>query len=316
LELEYRADNKRSTANGIRMVINNLIDYQKSEIIYTRDITVDFLKGFERYLKKLYEQIRTKGPNVNQLTRMPGLKESSIATQFFLFKLIFNSIRNKYYDQNTSEYKISNYPFKLFKISTPVPSEDEKKELPIPFIKIVRDCKTRPGSVAELVQHINMLSFYLCGLKGKDIYNLNKIKNGRISYNRSKTEGKRKDNAYIGIKVIPEAEILLDKYLVKIRTRYKNSHCLQKAICNGNVALKNLICEQFPDSKYLSYELLFGIFRHAFADEIHNKLGYKIAQVGEALNHGYITITHRYIKKKWDLIDEMQAGVVDLLREK
>ncbi|WP_184656877.1 phage integrase SAM-like domain-containing protein [Pedobacter cryoconitis] len=91
MELEYRADDKRSTANVIRMVINNLIDYQKSEIIYTRDITVDFLKGFERYLKKLYEQIRTKGPNVNQLTRMPGLKESSIATQFFLFKLIFNS---------------------------------------------------------------------------------------------------------------------------------------------------------------------------------------------------------------------------------
>ncbi|NGM63921.1 hypothetical protein G5B43_01445 [Sphingobacterium sp. SGR-19] len=56
-----------------------------------------------------------------------------------------------------------------------------------------------------------MLSFDLCGINAVDLYQLSErdIRDGRVDYNRSKTEGKRKDNAFISIKIVEEARPLL-----------------------------------------------------------------------------------------------------------
>src|SRR3546814_367522 len=80
-----------------------------------------------------------------------------------------------------------------------------------------------------------MLSFYLCGMNAVDLYQLTErdIRNGRVDYNRSKTEGKRQDIAFISIKIINEAKPLLEKYIGKLSLRYSGCDCLTWALFKG-----------------------------------------------------------------------------------
>jgi len=45
-----------------------------------------------------------------------------------------------------------------------------------------------------------------------DLFNVTEIKNGRLEYKRTKTTGRRKDNAFILVKIEKEAQVLIDKY--------------------------------------------------------------------------------------------------------
>jgi hypothetical protein len=110
-------------------------------------------------------------------------------------------------------YKIKHYPFKRYKIgSAPL---TKKRNITIEQVKAIRDCETPKESRAELARDLFMLSFYLCGMNAVDFYNLRKkeIKNDRIEYNRAKTKGRRRDNAFISIKLIDEAKPILKSTL-------------------------------------------------------------------------------------------------------
>ena len=66
-----------------------------------------------------------------------------------------------------------------------------------------------------MAKELYMLSFYLCGMNAVDIYHTTpkNVRNGRIEYNRAKTKGRRKDRAFISIKIVDEAKPLIEKYL-------------------------------------------------------------------------------------------------------
>src|SRR3546814_12578481 len=105
--------------------------------------------------------------------------------------------------------------------------------------------------------------FYLCGMNAVDLYQLTErdIRNGRVDYNRSKTEGKRKDNAFISIKIINEAKPLLEKYIGKLSLRYSGCDCLNWALCKGMEQLRKLT--GIP-------ELTLYWARHTFASTARN----------------------------------------------
>lgn len=73
------------------------------------------------------------------------------------------------------------------------------------YVVAIRDCDTKPNSLAKLFKDLFMLSFYLCGMNAKDMYLIKDFNEDRISYNRGKTKDKRKDSAFISIKKIPES---------------------------------------------------------------------------------------------------------------
>lgn len=67
-----------------------------------------------------------------------------------------------------------------------------------------------------------------------DLYQITEreVRNGRLDYNRSKTQGKRKDNAFISIKIVDEAKPLLEKDLGKLCERYLSANCLNLVFYN------------------------------------------------------------------------------------
>ena len=88
-----------------------------------------------------------------------------------------------------------------------------------------------------------MLSFYLCGINAGDIYNIRKtdIVNGRICYNRVKTNGRRRDNAFISLKVVDEAKPLIEKYIETFLKHYPTYNGLNTVLSKG---VKDL-CERY-----------------------------------------------------------------------
>lgn len=107
-----------------------------------------------------------------------------------------------------------------------------------------------------------MLSFYLCGINAIDFYKIDYvIKNGRIEYKRSKTANRRKDNAFISIKVPRGAKPLLQKYQGVLNGRYASISNLNKAL---SVEMKELqVLTGIP-------KVTFYWARHAFGNLARN----------------------------------------------
>jgi integrase len=143
-----------------------------------------------------------------------------------------------------------------------------------------------------------------------DLYHLTRkdIRNGRVDYNRSKTEGRRKDNAFISIKIIEEAKPLLDKYIEKLPVRYFHYDGLDTALSEGMKQLRKL-------TGIPGITLYWA--RHTFATIARNACRISKDDVALALNH--VDDEHRttdiYIEKDWGIIDEVQIKVVTLFRK-
>jgi integrase len=153
-----------------------------------------------------------------------------------------------------------------------------------------------------------MLSFYLCGTNAVDFYNLRKkdIKHGRLEYNRAKTKGRRRDNAFISIKLIKEAKPLLEKYIELLPKRYKTYSGLDTALSEGMKELRKITGID---------EITFYWARHTFANTARNACRMSKDDVALALNHideGHRT-TDIYISKDWKIVDEVQEKVVGML---
>jgi integrase len=176
-------------------------------------------------------------------------------------------------------------------------------------VTAIRDCVTKAGSRAELAKEIYMLSFYLCGMNAVDFYHLTRkdVRNGRIDYNRAKTQGRRKDNAFISIKVIEEAKPLLEKYIEKLSVRYSTYGVLDTALSQGMKQLRKMT--DIPGATIYWA-------RHTFATVARNACRIIKDDVALALNH--VDDEHRttdiYIEKDWSIVDEVQIKVIGLLR--
>jgi len=91
-----------------------------------------------------------------------------------------------------------------------------------------------------------MLSFYLCGMNAVDFHAANyRTINGRIEYYRSKTKSKRKDNAFVSIRLILTAKILLQRYK-DINQHYKTVNNLNKALNKGLKEIGRVAIKKVP----------------------------------------------------------------------
>jgi integrase len=140
-----------------------------------------------------------------------------------------------------------------------------------------------------------MLSFYFCGMNAVDFYNKQYVINkGRIEYFRSKTKSKRKDRAFISIKIPSEAESLL-QFAASIPSRYNSIGNLNKAISKGMAELCMLT--KISGLQYYS-------FRHSFGTHARNTCRKSKDDVALALNHidqGRKT-TDIYLAKDWTIM--------------
>lgn len=300
-----KAAGKKSSAGTLQAVVNNLVDFAKSDVIYTNSITSDLLRKYEAYLRKPYTQTRTNQLGKQVTVKQPGMSDAGIFAHMKDFRILYNAAREKYNDLDTGVIRIANYPFKAYKLVPP--KDPEPRALPLQLVRQIRDAVLVKGSREEIGRDMFMLSFYMLGMNAVDIYEFTGIVKGRASYSRSKTKEKRSDNAYISVHVPEPAKVLFAKYKPGLlQKRYSKVEQFRKAVALGLTSL----AARLEVDKFGFYDA-----RHTVATEARNTLGYSVADVGEALNHkrAESRITDKYIKKDWRLLDEIQERVIALL---
>lgn len=292
-----RSEGKTASAATFVTVVNGLRDYFKNSPVMITDITYNFLVNYEKFLRTPRKIIRQG--NKTQVDRLTKVSDAGLHNHMRDLRLLFNAARDFYNDEDLGIIKIKHYPFKKYKVGQP--PETEKRKMSVEWIKSFRDEPLEPGSRKELARDLYMLSFYLCGMNAADLYELEPTKSDRINYSRRKTRGKRRDKAFISIKIVDEARPLYDKYAGKLQERYSTHHTLDQAINRG-----------MPEG------VDFYSARHSFGDFARNICRFSMDDIGLAMNHKDRSnrTTDIYISKDWSIVDEVQAGVVGLLNQK
>jgi hypothetical protein len=106
----------------------------------------------------------------------------------------------------------------------------------------------------ELARDMFILSFYLYGTNAVDFYHASaaNVIDDRFEYRRSKTQGRRQDEAFISIKIVDEAKPLLEKYLGQLNSRYGAYDYLDYALYKGMKGLRELT--GLPELTYTGHD--------------------------------------------------------------
>ncbi len=239
-------------------------------------------------------------------------------------RAIFNEAKNVYNNEELGIVRIHNSPFS--KYTPPESPESRKKGLEISThakskssrnaeidlkqivetIKLIRDVEIE-NTADSIARDLFMLSFYMSGTNANDFHAYLLDKNiERFGYNRNKTRGKRKDKAFISIKVTEEAKPLVEKYAGYLQERY----ALPKAINNRlSESFKLRLGDVFGIPNFTYYHA-----RHFFAT-LAGFCGYDDFDIQRALNQKTNTMAAVYTARDWSKIDEIQRAVLDLLKD-
>ena len=303
-------EKKKNSAGTLRSVVNSLKDFFRRDLVLISEINSSMLKHYEKYLLTTRKLIRLHRRGTQFTIISPPLSVSGLYNHLRDLRILFNLARNHYNDEDLGIIRISHYPFKSYKLQKP--PETRKRNLPIDSIRKIRDYQ--PEKIqkrAELARDLFMLSIYMCGTNAVDFYHINKdnINNGRLEYKRAKTKEKRSDQAFISIKIVDQAEPLLNKYLGKLSTRFSTNTGLSVALSTGMRILQKEL--DIP-------EVTYYWARHSFATIARNTCRRSKDDIALALNHvdeGRKT-TDIYIEKDWSIIDEVQQAVINEITPK
>ncbi|MEH3114500.1 tyrosine-type recombinase/integrase [Pedobacter terrae] len=303
-----KSHGRDGTANNFRSAINHLIDYFGKEEIFIDEITSQMLRSYEAFLRKPRTLHRIHRNGTKFQIESKGLTDAGIACAMRDLRGLFNVARDTFNDEDLGLIRIKHYPFKKYKIK-PAP-ETRKRNIDIDTIKKIRDFKPRiPDGIEAITRDLFMLSFYACGTNAIDIFHLKNqnLYNGRMEYNRMKTKDKRRDRAFISIKIIDEMKPILDKYVGTLHERFSTATGMNTALSQGF----DKICTTLEIPR-----ISFYWARHSFATIARNKCRKSKDDVALALNHvdEARKTTDIYIEKDWSILDEVQNAVVSLLR--
>jgi integrase len=300
-----KANEQTKSVANYKTVRNSLSDFVKGQPLPIENITISFIAAYERYLRNEREMVRKDQFGREYKMKGKALGDASVHCYLRDFQGFFTASMAFYNKPSLGLIPITYNPFDEYKIVEA--PQTEKRNLSTEQLLRVKDTVTAPGSRAELAQKLSLLSFYLCGINAVDLYKMQyKIINGRIEYKRSKTRGKRKDQAFISIKLVPEAVDLL-KFATSLPERYASVTNLNHALSKGMSKLSMLT--KIPGLQYYK-------FRHTFGTLARNECKISKDNIAEALNHvdhGRKT-TDIYLAKDWSIIDEVQIKVIRYVR--
>jgi len=306
--IEYLKENGREPySRTFRKIRNSLTDFFGRSNVSINEIHSNMLYGYERFLKNPRKQKR-----VNQLqkvveTQEKGLSKGGLHAHMRDLRTLFNEAKRKNNNDELGIIRIKHYPFTKYKVGSPPATK--KRNFDVDQVITIRDCKVPESSRIELARDMFMLSFYLCGTNAVDFYQSSEINvvNGRFEYNRSKTQGRRQDEAFISIKIVDEAKALLEKYLGKLSSRYGAYDYLDYALYKGMKGLREITGIN---------ELTLYWARHTFGTLARNECRMSVDDIAEALNHvdnGHFT-TDIYLAKDWGIVDDVQCQVIQLIK--
>lgn len=282
--LEQFADMKKKGTKGVYMLTYRRI--------------IDYL-GEDDAKRLKFEDI-----NKGWLTKFDNWLALSAASQNYR-NIHMRNIRAVFNDALDEEL-ITCYPFRRFKLKY---TQTAKRSL---SVEQLREYFSAP-CLGHQQQYLDVfkLTFFLIGINLVDLSHLKRITNGRIEYNRAKT------NRLYSIKVEPEAMEIIEKYrgekwLLNILDRYKNYadfgrrlNSNLKEIGNTTIGKQGKMIHQ-P----LQPELSIYWARHTWAT-VAAELDIPKETIAAALGHGGNTVTDIYIRFDDKKIDAANRKVID-----
>jgi len=302
---KLRDSGHNGNANSYEVAINNLVKFVGRDKISIHEVTSRFIEDWIRWIA-----LQPAGTNRKKGERAQSLYPSQL-------RAIHNRAKAEFNDEDMGVIRIPYSPFK--KVRLPKIPVTRKRALDVvtmrklaelPYTEIMQPGKNR----FNLAKDVFLLSFALVGMNAVDLYYCTDCKNGRITYQRTKTKNRRADGAEISIKIEPEIQALVDKYRDPAGERvfgfyhwYSRMDSFSAAL---NYGLKKI-------GKIIGVDdLEFYAARHSWATIANNEAGVDKYTVHTSLNHVDETmrVTDIYIKKSWDFIDKANRKVLDTVK--
>ena len=269
---EWIASTSIKGAPNYTTAVNALVRFVGKEELDINLVTQDFLEGFKSFLNTEREA-RTK-KLLQQGKRVPSNR--SLSLYLVSIKKLFNEAKKKYNRKEKNLILIAHSPFDDFSI--PRQEATRKRAIPSDIIKKVwklpyKDMKKGYKSTCRynLAKDCFILSFCLMGMNSADLYFATDLKNGTISYNRTKTKARRLDGAKMQVDIPKLVMPIVDKYRDKSGKRifdfyryYADEKSFNKAINYGLKEIGSLL--GIDDLEYYAA-------RHSWATIALNKVG-------------------------------------------
>ena len=326
---------REKRAKHIQTTINALVDFSGQELNIVK-VTSKFLEKFEGFLRSERTIVRVNQFGREVTTKRKPLTDTGVHDYMADIRAVFNEAIDFYNDDELGDPIIKHYPFRKFEVVKPNPPK--KRNIYLENIRKIMNVENRLRR-QELARDVFMLSFFLVGMNTVDMFNApySSRKNGRITYQRSKTKDRREDNAEISIKIESEAERLMKKYADPGKVRlfsfyklYSDSSAFNGAVNKGFKRVVQVVNEsiekEIKEAKSRQEKEKLRVFliqedmkaysvRHSWATIARNVLNISKDDIDLCLNH--VNEAHKmadvYIDKDFTRIDQANRRMLDLL---
>jgi len=293
---------KESTIESFKYTLSLINQYVRDASKFCLDdVSVEWLHGFEKWL---LEPPASSG-------RKP-VKRNTCAIHLENLRAVVNFA--------IGEGLTTQYAFKKFKIRR---EASVKRSLTLDEMQRLWNYVGRTETERWYADMFK-LSFCLCGMNVKDMYELqdSDVVNGRIERNRSKTA------VHISLKLEDEALAIIERWkgknghLVNIADKYRYSHRDFLSRCNrglkimGPVLKREGLGGRITEREPLFPNLTTYWARHTWAT-IASELGVPIETISMGLGHEYgSAVTNIYIRPNLKKLDEANRMVLDAVTGK
>ena len=291
--------------------INSLchfLAYKGMEGLGIHRLTSSFLREYESWLRtdrviRIKQRHGTKSEYKD--IRKKALNDTGIQSYMGIIQSIFNKALLEFNDYEIGDIVISNNPFKAYAI--PQVLLPKKRAVDVDVIRKIYGYSSTKENI-QFTRDVYILSFMLAGMNVADMFNC-RIKDNHIEYERQKTKGRRKDQAFISVYVHPLAMNIIQKYddgtgrtIFDAVGKYGDSRNVTKAVHRG---LKKICTDLGID--YIQ----FYSARHSFATTARNECGFGKDDIAVCLNHSSRqSVTDSYIKEDYSVIERVVRKVV------
>jgi len=274
---ELEKSNKVGNAMIYKDSLRSLENYTNKQLdIHFSHIDLDFLKGYEKWLKK------------------KNYKETSLSLFFRTLRSVYNKAIDAKYAKKMA------YPFDDFKVSK-FDTKTEKRAIQKDDVKLIMGLDlSNEGEYIQLAKDLFVFSYLCSGINFTDMANLqsHNIVEGRLLYKRQKT-GKK-----INIPLCDKANAIIKKYIYEDlsrgyifpilhlsvhKTETQKYNRKKKVLLKVNKALKTI-----SDMADVNANLTTYVARHSYATVL-KRSGVNIALIGETLGHSDLKTTQIYL---------------------
>lgn len=300
---DQNGEDHHGNAKTYDVALNNLVKFVGREQISIHEITSQFVKDWIDWIK-----VQPDRTNRKKGERAQSLYPSNL-------RALHNMAKDEFNNEDLGIIRIPLSPFKKL----PKVPVSRKRALDLKQLRNLANLEytviLQPGNNRfNLAKDVFLLSFGLIGMNAVDLYYCDCFKDGRITYERTKTKNRRSDKAEISIKVEKEIQPLFDKYRDPKGVRVFGFYHWYSSVDAFSAAL-NKGLKKIGDLLGVD-DLEFYAARHTWATIATNDAGVDKFTVHSALNHvdEEMKATDMYIKKSWTPIDKANRKVLNFVK--